>query len=1058
MGSTRRSNEIPQLPTRPLIGNAGDIEPNAPIQSMIRIAGELGPIYRLSFPGQSVIILGSRELAADACDESRFVKHIHAPLENLRALGGDGLFTARDEDPNWGKAHRLLAPAFGPKAMRNYFDDMIDIADQMFTRWERFGPDDVITVTDSMTRLTLDTIALCGFAYRFNSFYSRDMHPFVDAMVRALEEASQRSRRLPVQTRLMFRTQRQYEADTAYMHEVTNEVIAKRKLMRLEDAPRDLLGLMLNAADPLTGVRLSDENIGFQLVTFLIAGHETTSGLLSFATYELLRHPRAMQLAREEADRVLGSELPRFEHLARLVYIDQVLRETLRLYPTAPAFAVEPRRDTTLAGRYPVKRGESLAVLIPVLHVDPKVWKDPSHFDPDRFAPAVRERIPDKAWLPFGSGQRACIGRAFAMQEATLVLAMMLQRFDLSEVGPYQLKIKETLTMKPDGLRMRARIRKPVERTLSTRPAPMVGRSFAPEAITSHDTPLLLLYGSNSGASEAFARRIASDGLARGYLSKVAPLDAYTGNLPKHGAVVVVTASYNGQPPDNARAFYKWLANVPEASLVGVKYAVFGCGNRDWGSTYQSVPKEIDERLREAGAQAIAERGEADARADFFGDFERWYRGLWGALRKTFGIALQEITSGPLYTVRVVPSATPDLAKQNRLSEATVLENRELVDLSAPFARSKRHIEFSLPQGETYAAGDYLAVLPENHPELVDRAARRFGVRQDASLLLQSTRGAMAASLPTGRPVSLQELLGRYVELSAPATRTDVEVIAERTTCPPHKTHLANIAADATAYQTEILDARLSALDLLETYPSCDLSFAEFLELLPAMRVRQYSIASSPRCDAARCALTVAVVDGPARSGRGRFHGTASSFLARLKKGDSVPVAVKTPNVPFRPPPSNETPMVMICAGAGLAPFRGFLQERAARRGKGEPAGEALLFFGCDHPDVDFLYKSEIDAWQSEGLVQVFPAFFEKPDGDVKFVQHRVWNERARVRSAFERGAIVFVCGDGLRMAPAVRGTLAKIHQESSSCTDDEAARWIEEMERVGRYVPDVFA
>ena len=188
-------------------------------------------------PGQTLLVLSGHDLVADACDEGRFEKHVHGALEHIRDFAGDGLFTAHDEEPNWGRAHRLLMPAFGPAAMKNYFEDMLDIADQMLTKWQRLGPEQDIDVPDAMTRLTLDTIALCGFAYRFNSFYQREMHPFVEAMVRALGEAGKRTKRLPLQTQLMFLTQRQYEADTRYMHAVTDEVIARRRASNPAEAP-----------------------------------------------------------------------------------------------------------------------------------------------------------------------------------------------------------------------------------------------------------------------------------------------------------------------------------------------------------------------------------------------------------------------------------------------------------------------------------------------------------------------------------------------------------------------------------------------------------------------------------------------------------------------------------------------------------------------------------------------------------------------------------------------------------------------------------------------------
>ena len=432
----------------------------------------------------------------------------------------------------------------------------------------------------------------------------------------------------------------QREADAEFMDGVTAELITQRKRRPPEEAPRDLLSLMLTAKDPLTGERLDEQNIRYQLVTFLIAGHETTSGLLSFAVHLLLKHPEVLQRTQAEVDRVLGAQLPRFEQVAQLGYIEQILRETLRLYPTAPAFAVQARHDTVLGGRYPLKKGQALMVLTPMLHRDPAVWSEPERFDPDRFAPGAREKLPPKAWLPFGNGERSCIGRAFALQEATLVIAMLLQRFTFWSPTPYELKIKETLTLKPEGLVVRARLRKTIERGATPRPpampAPVASSLPDVAGVVAHRTPLLVLYGSNSASAEAFARRIASDGEARGYVTHVAPLDDYAGKLSPGGAVAIVTASYNGQPPDNAAAFVAWLGSVPAGSLAGVRYTVFGCGNRDWVATYQAVPKLIDQRLHDAGAEALFARGEADASADFFGDFERWYAPLWNRLGRVW--------------------------------------------------------------------------------------------------------------------------------------------------------------------------------------------------------------------------------------------------------------------------------------------------------------------------------------------------------------------------------------------------------------------------------------
>ena len=150
--------------------------------------------------------------------------------------------------------------------------------------------------------------------------------------------------------------------------------------------------------------------------------------------------------------------------------------------------------------------------------------------------------------------------------------------------------------------------------------------------------------------------------------------------------------------------------------------------------------------------------------------------------------------------------------------------------------------------------------------------------------------------------------------------------------------------------------------------------------------------------------------------------------------------------------------MLMICGGSGLAPFRGFLHERALQTAAGQPVACSLLFFGADHPDGDCLYRDELAAWQAQGVVQVMTAFSAQPEGDIRFVQHRLWAERKRVAEAFWQGATVYVCGDGLDMAPAVRETLIKAYMEATGTPEDQAQGWADEMEGVhGRYVADVF-
>ena len=354
---------VPQPPLKPIIGNLAELDTDAPVQSFMAMAKKYGPFFKFQIFDRYSYLASSQELVNELCDERRFAKHVHPSLKEIRAFAGDGLFTAYGEEPNWQKAHRILMPAFGPIGVRGMFDQMLDIADQMFVRWERFGADAVIDVADNMTRLTLDTIALCAFDYRFNSFYQNEMHPFVGAMVGALQESGQRARRPKLVNNLMLSTARQYDANVRLMREVAQELIAERRADPRGREKDDLLGRMLNGVDPETGEGLSDENIGYQMNTFLIAGHETTSGLLSFATYLLLRNPAVLQKARTQVDAVLGDEMPRIEHLAQLRYIEQILMESLRIWPTASFFAVRPRHETLLAGKYPLTPAYSIMIL-----------------------------------------------------------------------------------------------------------------------------------------------------------------------------------------------------------------------------------------------------------------------------------------------------------------------------------------------------------------------------------------------------------------------------------------------------------------------------------------------------------------------------------------------------------------------------------------------------------------------------------------------------------------------------------------------------------------------
>jgi cytochrome P450 / NADPH-cytochrome P450 reductase len=457
---------IPQPPGKFILGNLLELESGAAIQDLMRLAREYGPIYQLSFPGdRQLVVVSGFQLVDELCDQSRFDKKIGGGLQNVRAFAGDGLFTAYTQEPNWRKAHNILLPYFGMRAMPDYLPKMVEIAKQLRGKWERLNPDEEVDVPADMTRLTLDTIGLCGFDYRFNSIFRETPHPFVQAMLNALQESQQRMQRLPIQDRLMIQKHRQFQADIEFMNEMVDRIIKERKERQEQAADKkDLLEFMLTGVDKESGEKLDDTNIRYQMITFLIAGHETTSGLLSFALYFLLKHPSVLAKAYEEVDRVLGTDPtipPTFAQVHQLEYVTQILKESLRLWPTAPGISLYPYEDeTVIGGKFLVRKEQGLMVLTSMLHRDKSVWgEDAEEFKPEHFSPEAEQALPANAYKPFGNGQRACIGRTFAMQEATLVLGMILQRFQLIDHKHYELKIKQTLTVKPEDFTIQVKPR-----------------------------------------------------------------------------------------------------------------------------------------------------------------------------------------------------------------------------------------------------------------------------------------------------------------------------------------------------------------------------------------------------------------------------------------------------------------------------------------------------------------------------------------------------------------------------------------------------------------------
>jgi len=497
-----------------------------------------------------------------------------------------------------------------------------------------------------------------------------------------------------------------------------------------------------------------------------------------------------------------------------------------------------------------------------------------------------------------------------------------------------------------------------------------------------------------------------------------------------------------------------------------LRYAVFGCGNSDWAATYQSIPRLIDEQLAAHGGRSVYARGEGDARSDLDGQFDSWFAKLAPLATREFGLESNFSRSAddePLYRIEpVAPSAVNAIVALGGVSPMKVLVNSELQNKTGanPSDRSTRHIEVQLPVGMSYRVGDHLSVVPRNDPALVDSVARRFGFLPADQIRLQVAEGRRA-QLPVGDAVSVGRLLTEFVELQQVATRKQIQIMSEHTRCPVTKPKLlAYVGDDAVSsehYRSDILARRKSVFDLLDEHPACELPFHAYLEMLSLLAPRYYSISSSPSGDPSRCSVTVGVVEGPASSGRGVYKGICSNYLAGRRAGETIHATVRETKAGFRLPDDPAVPIIMVGPGTGLAPFRGFLQERAALKAKGASLGPAMLFFGCRHPDQDFLYADELKASAADGITELHTAF-SRSEGPKTYVQNLVAAQQDRVWSLIESGAIIYVCGDGGKMEPDVKAALVAIYRERKAADADAGLRWIEDLGSSNRYVLDVWA
>lgn len=369
----------------------------------------------------------------------------------LRPIFGDGLLLS--EGDVWKRQRRLAQPAFHRERLAGLMGTMPGLIASELQRWETHaGSGQPFDLAAELTRLTL---ALTG-----QVLFSIDLNEAADDVGRAvtvlLEEANRRVLSLlPLSDLLPLPSHLRFRAALRLLDHVVLDIIAQRR-RGASPVHDDLLSLLMEVRDVDTGDGMSDSQLRDEVMTLILAGHETTASALAWAFHLLHRHPEAEARLVREVISVLGNRVPGFEDLPRLAYTARVFDETLRLYPPAWLFSRMALADDELGG-YTIPRGSIIVVLPYVIHRHPAFWEHPETFDPDRFLPERSGARPRFAWLPFGGGQRVCIGEGLARMEGQLILAMMAQRYRFRPVPGHPVEPWALLTLRPrHGLRVTA--------------------------------------------------------------------------------------------------------------------------------------------------------------------------------------------------------------------------------------------------------------------------------------------------------------------------------------------------------------------------------------------------------------------------------------------------------------------------------------------------------------------------------------------------------------------------------------------------------------------------
>ncbi len=411
-----------------------------PLQFFVEAARQHGDVVRLELGPRRFYLLNHPDFIQHVLQDN--YRNYRKGYEQIEPLIGKGLVSS---DGNlWRRQRRLMQPAFHRQRLASFATTITSTTNEMLKRWQPMARrGEPIDVAAEMMRLTMDVI--------LKTMFSTHIADRADVAGRAFETTLEH-----VNMRLMAPFDwleslptpgnRRFQRALRTLDDIVYGIIDERR--RHPTGTNDLLSMLLEARDEETGESMSDQQLRDEVMTIFLAGHETTANALAWTWYLLSKYPEAERRLEAELATVLGGRPPTFEDLPRLTYTRMVIDEALRLYPPAWMFAREAVQADEIGG-YRIPAGARIMLSPYVAHRHPGFWDNPEGFDPERFTPERSEGRPRYAYFPFGGGPRRCIGEGFALMEAQLVLATVVQRHRLDLVPGHPVEPQPMATLRP---------------------------------------------------------------------------------------------------------------------------------------------------------------------------------------------------------------------------------------------------------------------------------------------------------------------------------------------------------------------------------------------------------------------------------------------------------------------------------------------------------------------------------------------------------------------------------------------------------------------------------